>query len=330
MIKPTQPGAAHATATQAATLKAAAAQAQPATAHAKPQMASEFDERGSTLQATLIARRAMLDPQLATRTTPWSYEEMIESPFNQALIETSAAAIRKTMLDKGQDPSNTTIVFGLDITGRETSVCTACNIEGHDYKPKLIRRDNPEINMLDEYFAITRAIGIKAGLKFGMVVWDEEVLPVRGIESTNSGDYELNMFRMFRQRHAEDTERVIVNGVMQGSMAEELARWKPEDATTKKVGEPDDGLAFSIIGKMMAAYEGNKWTMVAKSQAPVSIRPYEAKLRLNDIKASSIAVGEKADQVAPLLFKRTQRTYNMHGLKAQIAPAVLSLVNAEG
>ena len=296
----------------------------PAPAHGT----SAFEPEASSLQASLMANKpVLLAPRMLRAEAPWSYEEIVASPFNAALIETSAQQIRKALEAKGIAPESAAFTFLVDITGKQTSVCSACNIEGHDYKPVNVRRDNPEINMLDEYFAVTRETALKAGIKFAIIAYDEEVLPVRGLTDTNSGDHDLNLFRTFRERHPE-TQKTIINGVMQDSMAEELARWKPEDAVTPKVGLPDDRLAFDIAARVMSGFEGRKNVMVAKSQAPVSIRPMEALLRAKGVTgASGVAVGTQAEEVAKAMFKKTLITHDMHGLRAQVAPAVKLIID---
>lgn len=258
---------------------------------------------------------------------PWTYEEIISEPQNEALIAAQVAEIRRVMLEKGLEPAKTGMTFLVDTTGHQVSVCLACGVEGHNFRPTMVRRANPEINMLDEFVSVTREIANRVGMNYSIVAYDEEVLPLREFgPPTNTGETELKRFQMFRERHP-DLKKTIVDGVVQAWMNDEIKKWNPSDATRKVVGEPADQMAFSAAERLLATNPGGlKGVVVAKAKAPVSIRPIENVLAAKQIRAAGVAVGQEAQQAAAMMFRNTIVTPDMHGLRTKVGPSVVSMM----
>jgi hypothetical protein len=301
--------------------------AKPAPAPQQKHETSGMEEFKRAGMNSLLGERKVQAVNLAAASVnPWTYEEIVGQPHNAALIAASVKEIQKVMMVKGLDPAGTGVTFMVDITGHQVSVCLACGVEGHDYMPTMVRRLNPEVNMLDEYVSVAHAIASKVGMNFSIVTYDEEVLPLRDFgPPANDGERVLQRFQMFRERH-EGLDKTIVNGVIQDWMVKEMAKWTPADNTKQLVGQPNDTQAIGIAEKLMGGSDGLKGVMLAKAKAPVSIRPFEAKLQAKGIKATGVAVGAQAEQAAPQMFRQTLVIKNMHDLRGQVAPSVVSML----
>ncbi len=326
VLRPTGAGASPA----ARASKAAEGRPQAASAAARPQAAGATGMEATPTRSgpSLLGLRKVQHTRLAgAAVKPWTYAELIGQPLNAALIESQVAEIRKVMTDKGLAPAQTGMTFLVDLTGHQVSVCLACGVEGHDFRPTLVRRLNPEINMLDEFAAVVHAIASKVGMRFSIVAYDEEVLPLRKFgPPSNDGEDVLKRLQMFRERHP-DLKKSIVDGVVQAWMADALKTWSPADATQKVVGQANDALAISTSERLMSEQAGGlKGVMLAKAKAHVSVRPFEVVLQAKGIKASAVAVGKQARETAAQMFRKTVVVSEMHGLRATVAPAVVSML----
>lgn len=307
-----------------------AAQTQAAKApEAQRELAAQAEASESRFeQAVGLQRVAKAGLLRAEGLQPWTYDEIISQPYNAELIETGAAAIRKAFENANKRPEDGALVFGFDLTGHQISVCLACGRVGHDYRPTLVRRENPAINMLDEGFAVTRATAAKAGIQFGLMAYDELVLPIREVAPPGpGGQRDLAVFQAFRGRHDDETDKPINHGEVMEWMRAAMTKWKPADNVTPRVGKPADALAMQTVEKLLAQHSGFKGLMLIKGDtAEMSLRSTESRLRTKGIFSSGVAVGDNAEAVAPLMFQKTIPVLNMHGMRAQVAPAVVKMV----
>ncbi len=287
----------------------------------------------TTLQASLLsARRAQFSRLAKIATLPWSYHEIAASPYNAALIDSMAAATRKAMQDKGIDPGQSSMVFGLDVTGHEVSICLACGRIGHDYMPVLKRQLNPALDMIDEHIVVTNEYAKRVGFKkYSIIAVDEQMLPLREFgPPSNDGEAVLAKLRAFRERHPNIDKTVIVDRETAAWMVEAMATYNSLDAslrtTTVTTFMPADRRFIEVSKNMMSLEPGWKGLMYVKGKPSVSLKPFENLLSAAGIKAVGNAVGSNAEATAASMFKTTLVTAEMHDLRAQLGPSLVRLV----
>ena len=283
----------------------------PAPAHQmQPERASVFQAAASNA----LARSSIIDvPDAPKRSTaPLTYAEIERQ--NEPLIQTKAKEMQEILLAKGIRPEDTTFLFLVDVTGHPVMVCLACGQIGHDFMPTKIRQDNPEINMLLEYFVVARAASERVGVRNGFVVYDEEVAVIREPQlKTGNPEEELQRFDAFLGRHQN---KPIEDGTVMDWMAEESKRWNPSDANREVVGDAADARALEVGRKLLEGTGGRRWMMVAKGQPPTSnLRAQEMMAKAKGIRLSGVAVGANADHVASMMFQNTLAVQELHHLR---------------
>jgi hypothetical protein len=260
----------------------------------------------------------VLSPQARKASAPLSYAEM----------KAQLAPVIEVQLKALEGIHQPATVFDVDVTGHEVQVCLACGRIGHDYRPTMVRQDNPEINMLSEFFVVGNEIAKRRGKPYGWIVHDEEVLVLRPVAAPGEGEDDeivLRRFEAFLKRHDIKT---IKDGTIMQWMAAEMAKWNPADATRKLVGEPADRRAIDTAQKLFAdsGHQGSKGLIVAKGQpSKAGLRSLEAISNSNGIKVTGIAVGKQAQNVARTMFGKTLIAPDMHDLKMNVGAAIAAV-----
>lgn len=251
----------------------------------------------------------------------------------EPLIAAQTAALTATL--EGRKPQDVSVVYAIDITGKEVSVCLACGIVGHDFQPTVVRQDNPEIDMMTESIAIFLESASRVGIKAGVMAYDDSgvfVLQAPGSSLDAAARAKIaGDFQKFKDRFAKVTlnNGAVRNGTVtdQNWLKTEAARWKPSDANRRVVGQPDDKHAAQVAKEMLAKADGVKGVVFMKSQVPrESLRGVEATLKSAGVTASGIAVGAQAQLVKASFFARTTVASNMHTARNQQAEALKQLL----
>jgi hypothetical protein len=305
---------------------------QPVAQTAVPQRAAPQMEK-STPQATPT-------PALPVRATPVkiptavgakpapvlpTYAEMVEQL--EPLIQKQLEEVKQVLLQKKIEPKDFKAIYSVDITGREVQVCLACGQIGHNFRPTMVRQQNPEINMLSESLVVFLEVASRLGTSYGVIVYDEDVLPLREVlpPANNQADNAtvLSRFDAFRLRKSNPDlgDRAW--------MAQELQRWQPSDATRKVSGEPSDRHALETAQAMLqkAGPAPARGVTVTKSQVPkASMKGLEAIAKGKGVKVSGIAVGKDAQAVSHAMFAKTAIAPTMHDVRARIGEGMKALV----
>lgn len=257
------------------------------------------------------------------------YEELRENL--EPLIEKQLAEVKQVLLQKGVSPADVKIVYAIDITGSEIQVCLACGQIGHNFRPTMVRQENPEINMLSESLVVFLEVASRLGLSYSVVAYDEEVLPLRELLPPANNQAEraatLSRFDSFRRRHKtpDITDREW--------MAREMPKWNPADATKKVVGDPNDKRALDTAQALLlkAGDAAVRGVTVSKSQIPkTSLLGFEAMLKGKGIKAAGIAVGANAPAAARAMFQKTDTAQNNHILREKMGKSMSLIVEQAG
>lgn len=266
-----------------------------------------------------------------------TYLEMVEA--NQKLIQSQTEALKQVLNEKQITPADFTMMYGIDITGDELSVCLACGQVGHDYQPTKVRTENPEIDMLAESVVVFMEVAARAGVKFGVLAYDDGgVLTLRApkIASTSAERAEITArFSKFKDRFTgSKISGKLVKGDMvidQAWLNAEKKNWKPGDANRQMAGEPDDRNAIDTAARLCSEAKGTPGLcglMIAKSQKPKSsLAGAEAVANTRGLVLSGIAVGKNGGEIRKSMFGKTSHAPTMHDLRAHLGQGTKDLVS---
>jgi hypothetical protein len=261
-------------------------------------------------------------PRPASAPSP-GYDEWLAKL--EPLIQSQLAEVQAVMNEKKLTPADVSMVYGIDITGRETSVCLACGIEGHDFQPTKVRKENPAIDMLQESLIVFQEVAARAGIRYGLMAYDDKgvfkLKDVGGAGTTGDRGLIAERFLGFRKRF------VTPDITDPKWIAQEKARWVPSDANRKMAGEPDDTAAINVLSQMLKGSAGPMGAVVTKSHVPkTSLRTQSLIAKSSGVMLQGIAVGERRAEVAKSMFDKTNQAVNMHALKGEIGKAITGVI----
>ncbi len=318
-----RPGVEHSTETKRDTASATAVETK-----AEPKMQSTPEKEVAPVRDHA---RAVAVPKVATakKIEPTLYEEHLERL--QEVIEEAAQEIAEEVAAvaeaQGLKPEDVTIVWALEITGRADVVCSYCGRPACTYRPVTYRTKNPDVDLLGDSITVFQEAAAKAGVRYGIVVYDEEVLVLREpgkADERKERETTFSRYNAFRDRHEypDPTNR--------GWLDQRLAKWTPEDARRPQAGEPADKQALDITTKVLDKDEGKiKALAVAKSctaRPKVSFKGPQAVLKAKGISVASIIVGPQARPGADL-FTPTHLAPDGHELREKVGVTVKSAVS---
>lgn len=259
-----------------------------------------------------------------------TYAEMVS--LLEPLIAPQAEAIRALV---GNNPGDVTIVYAVDITGREVQVCLACGRVGHDVQPSMMRQENVEIDMLTESLVIFQESCTRAGVRFAVLAADDTGTLVLRTPFAANGvtDRSKNAMRFqeFKDRHAQvSIDGQLKNGRIddQAWLARESANWHPSDAHRKTVGATNDEQVMRIAKQIhLASPTKVRGIMYAKSQMPaMSLRGTEVGLKSAGIVPVGLAIGKDAQAIKAQLFSKTHIAADMHDARERQLGVIRSLL----
>lgn len=262
------------------------------------------------------------------------YDEMVE--HLEPMIQRQLAEVQRALLERGLRPEDVQLVYAIDITGRETSVCLACGIEGHDFQPTQVRLEALAIDMLTESLVVFQEVASRLGAKYGLLAYDDGgVLVLRRVSAASSPTTRANAaarFQAFRDRFGKVQLQTgaLRSGVVvdKAWLAAEAKSWVPSDASRAVVGQAQDVLAINTVAQIKDPHGGPCLAVFAKNQAPTTaLRTAELLANRNGIALSGVAVGSQAPRnflkhtvVAPTMHDL--RTHLGRGLKLAIDQAI--------
>lgn len=278
-----------------------------------------------------LARRTMALPAINAKERPVEagYEEHLERL--EEVIEQQAAAIVEQVAEiaaeKGLEPKDVTLVWSLDITGRQDVVCSYCGRPSCTFRPVQYRTRNPEVDLLGDSITVFQEAAARAGVKYGIIVYDEEVLVLR--DPATAGDQAeradtLSRYTQFRDRHDYPDPK------SRAWLDQALAKWNPADASRRVSGDPADGRMFEAAFKIFQQVGGAlKSMVVAKSVEPRGgIRGFEVRAKQAGIQMTGLAVGQRADAVAGRFLSRTLVAPDAHQLREKVGDGIKASLEA--
>lgn len=292
-------------------------------------------ERETQPQAQPEKKPASADPKLAPRTFALpkvgaeaapqqaAYQEHLERLEKE--IEEQVAIVTEQVKEiaeeKGLSPSDVTLVWALDITGKADVVCSFCGRPSCTYRPVMYRTKNPEVDLLGDSITVFQEAASRAGVKYGMIVYDEDVLVLR---DPNVGADEaerattLARYTAFRNRH----EYPDPNN--RGWLDKMLAKWNPADASRRVAGDPADARMFETGFKIFDEAGGAlKAMIVVKAVEPrQGLRGVELRAKGKGIQLTGMAVGRRAMEVAPRLLSNTVVAPDAHELREKVGEGI--------
>jgi hypothetical protein len=278
-----------------------------------------------------LAPRTMALPRISAKERPVEagYEEHLER-LEEAIEQQTAAIVEhvaEIAAEKGLDPSDVTLVWSLDITGRQDVVCSFCGRPSCTFRPVQYRTRNPEVDLLGDSIIVFQEAAARAGVKYGVIVYDEEVLVLR--DPATAGDQAeradtLTRYTQFRDRHDYPDPN------SQSWLQQALAKWNPADAARRVSGDPADGRMFEAAFKIFQQVGGAfKSMVVAKSVEPRGgIRGFEVRAKQAGIQMTGLAVGDRAEAVARRFLDRTLIAQDAHQLRDRVGDGVNTSLQA--
>lgn len=291
-------------------------------------------EQLSVEQATAHRPLRTPDTPLLKANSP----EMKAAPVRQAhldmigrlepVIAAQVAEVMAVMEAEGLGPEDVQVLFSWDTTGDEKIVCSFCGREGCGYRPVMYKTKNVEIDLLEDSFVVATEVATRLGIQWGAIVYDEDVLVLRELDTPGEraaadNQQALDRWRAFVNRHEypDPTNRAWLD--------ERLAAWRPEHATTSVKGTPDDKHMFTVAQKMFAQKktDGMRGLTLAKSQVPASsLKAQEPLFKAKKLRLHGMAVGAKADQIKNGMWSKTDTVPDPHVAREMIGKRIKTLI----
>jgi hypothetical protein len=284
------------------------------------------------------ATETPLGPGLRTRPSPLilpslqpkkelvheGYLEMVErlEPAIVAQLE----KVKQVALAEGLDPQDLRLLYTIDITGNQRSVCVNCGRPTCRNFGKLYRTPNAEVDLLSDSLVVFMEVASRLGAKFGLIAYDEQVCPLRDVgPATNAADRAqvISRFLAFRNRreHPDPANRAWLQAM--------LKKWQPSDREKPAAGQPADRHALRVGAQMLNEAEGDavKGLILAKGQIPrTPLRGFEGELKASGIELSGLAVGKNAAEIRRSMFTKTGTAHDTHEIRDHIGDRIEALL----